>query len=115
MDKSRIIKDKFININDDELLYREKIQPKEKQYNDINRWIVKVNDGRRNLIPFLIDKLDLKGEILELGAGSCWLSSELSLLKSVKKIIRLGIIKRFIFYLFPRYIIVLKKYEEFFC
>lgn len=92
MNQSKLVKHKFTkDLNEKEVNYRNIIQPQEDKFNDISKWIKTINDGRRNISPILYRLIEFKGEILELGAGSCWFSSELSLLKSVNKIYCLDI------------------------
>jgi ubiquinone/menaquinone biosynthesis C-methylase UbiE len=80
MADSKLIRHSFAStLNQQELAYREKIQPSERGYGSLE----KLADGRRNIIPHLPH---IKGKILELGAGSCWLSSELSKKESVDEI-----------------------------
>ena len=87
MNQSKLVKHKFTEyFNKKELNYREIVQPQEDKYNDISKRILRINDGRRNTLHILYKKIGFKGEILELGAGSCWFSSGLSLLGSVNKI-----------------------------
>lgn len=88
MKKSKLIKFKFSEyLNKEELKYRETIQLQEDEFKDTSNWIERINDERRHIIlPFLYRNVDFKGEILELGAGSCWFGSELSRLDSVSKI-----------------------------
>ncbi|MFA6888187.1 MAG: class I SAM-dependent methyltransferase [Candidatus Woesearchaeota archaeon] len=73
-------------INKNELKYRNNIQPYENEYNQTDKWVKTINDGRRNILPILTSHIDFKGNILEVGAGSCWFSSELSRISSVKKV-----------------------------
>lgn len=85
--KSIIINQAFSGlINKQELNYREQIQPKEQEFDSIPKWISRIDDGRRDILPILYRFVDFKGEILELGAGSCWFGSELSRLKNVNKV-----------------------------
>lgn len=84
MKQSELIRHGYTeHMNKNELHYREIIQPKE---DDISKWINKINDGRRDIFKLLCRFIEFKGEILELGSGSCWFGSELSRIDSVKKI-----------------------------
>lgn len=86
MNKSRLIcKKEFLTnkANKQELFHRDKVQDKEQ----INAWKKRIMNGRLNIISQLKDKHVLfYGNILELGAGMCWFSSELSKLKTTKEI-----------------------------
>jgi SAM-dependent methyltransferase len=73
-------------LNEREKRYRDHIQPLEAPYCDIQTWYSQMEDGRRQIIPFLKQAFDPRGNILELGAGTCWLSSELSKLDGVRKL-----------------------------
>ena len=87
INQSRLIKHKFSQaLNKQELNYREIIQPRENEFNHTSKWIERISDGRRGILPILYRFIKFKGEILELGAGSCWFASELSRLDSVSKI-----------------------------
>lgn len=77
-----------------ELEYRNKLALKDPRTNTIEKWINKINDGRLLILPSLIKRgLRIKGNILELGAGMCWFSSELSKLKQVNQIYSLDFSK----------------------
>jgi len=83
MTNSRIIKHlQTDKINRDELNYREKIQPCEYNYGSL----AQLSDGRINILPLLSQ---IRGKVLELGAGSCWLSSELSRKEPVTEVFSL--------------------------
>jgi SAM-dependent methyltransferase len=73
-------------LNAREKHYRDHIQPLEDPYGDIQKWYSRIEDGRRQIIPFLKQAFNPRGDILELGAGTCWLSSELSKLDGVRKL-----------------------------
>ncbi|MEI7473974.1 MAG: class I SAM-dependent methyltransferase [bacterium] len=78
------------SINFEELNYREKIQPTEKSFANIDNWI-KAITPKLKTIPALLKVTEIKGTILELGAGSCWFSGELSKLETVNEIYCLDI------------------------
>ena len=81
------LKHKFTgDLNEKELKYRDILQPQQEEFNDKSKWIVRIDDGRRKILPFLYRNVDFGGEILDIGAGSCWFSSELSLLEPVSRI-----------------------------
>lgn len=54
---------------------------------------VRVVKQRTPIFRFLREKYNFKGEVLELGAGSCWLSALVSKLPKIKKIYALDISK----------------------
>ena len=82
-----VIKHPFSDkLNKDEWHYRQVIQPQEKDFANIDRWLQRINDGRRDLLPQLFQFVRFQGVILELGAGSCWFSGELSRIQAVQKI-----------------------------
>lgn len=73
--------------NLDELAYRNKIQLSEKKYATIDKWKKFTQFGVLNIIPFLLKQgVFFKGKILEIGAGACWLSSELSKIDKVQEV-----------------------------
>ena len=87
MNQTKLIKHRLTGyFNKKELNYREMIQSKENAYNSKSKWVSRINDGRLNILSTLCSKFELKGEILELGAGSCWLGASLSRLRSIEKI-----------------------------
>lgn len=72
-----------------ELRYRNEIQLREIGYHEPQMWIDKiVASGRLQILPYLYKNYHLKisGDVLELGAGSCWLTAELSKLPQVTKV-----------------------------
>jgi SAM-dependent methyltransferase len=86
-----IIKHEFTeDLNREELYYRDVIQPSEDDYREVQRWLV-VSVENSDVLPELYTFIEFKGEILELGAGSCWFSSNLSLLGLVNRIYCLDI------------------------
>ena len=74
------------HLNTAELQYRNDIQPGESEYASEDKWLERLNDGRRHWPRVLTESIDLSGEILELGAGGCWFGSELSRLDRVNKV-----------------------------
>lgn len=81
---SRIVFNDFSEyVNRQELEYRENIQPNEEAFQIENKWLERINDGRREIVPYLLRHLDIRGNILEVGAGSCWMSAELSKIPAV--------------------------------
>lgn len=78
--------------NSKELWYRNVEQPREERYASPEGWVRKIREsGRLSLLPYLEREAGvlLKGSILEVGAGSCWLSAELSKRPQVKEIVAL--------------------------
>lgn len=78
--------------NPKELWYRNVVQPQEETYSSPEKWIQKIRgSGRLSLLPYVEREggLHLRGSILECGAGSCWLSAELSKRPHVDKIVAL--------------------------
>lgn len=76
-----------------ELKYREEIQLREPQYENVQKWYERVQD-RIHIIPFLERRgIRFYGMILVLGAGSCWLPSMLSKLSTTRRIIALDFSK----------------------
>ena len=81
--------------NVSELTYREKIQPREKDFDLPKKWIR--NMRREKLkIPLILEGRGVKfaGSILEIGAGSCWFSSMLSKFPEVEEIYALDFSER---------------------
>jgi len=76
-----------------ELKYREEIQLREPQYENVQKWYERIQ-GHLGIISF-IEKRGIKfsGTVLVLGAGSCWLPSELSKLSMIRKIYALDFSK----------------------
>jgi ubiquinone/menaquinone biosynthesis C-methylase UbiE len=71
-----------------ELDYRENIQPHEAEFNSVERWEARIlGDNRLAILPWLQSHgVNPRGEGLDLGAGSCWLSAQLSRLPSVDRV-----------------------------
>lgn len=87
MVESLYIKHPFTDeLNLGELEYREKIQPHEENYDEITKWKKIVDGIDREILNKLYRFVNFHGEILELGAGSCWFGSTLSRINSVEKI-----------------------------
>lgn len=92
MKQTKIIRFDFSEyVDKGELNYREEIQLNEDDYNEISKWLDRINDGRRKIMPFLCDTLKIRGKVLEMGAGSCWLGSELSKIDAVTEVVCLDI------------------------
>ena len=73
--------------NLDELEYREKIQPQEEMYDHPQKWIRHMRKEKLKMPSVLKKKgIEFRGSILEIGAGSCWLSAVLSRFHEVKEI-----------------------------
>ena len=87
MTESKLIKHNLTDhINKKELYYRNVIQPQECGASNKSKLIKQMHDYRTNFLPILYNIIEFKGEILELGAGTCWFGSELSRLPSTNKI-----------------------------
>ena len=73
--------------NLDEVRYRERIQPREKIFYCPQEWIKHMRKDKFK-IPAILKENGVKfaGHILEIGAGSCWLSSILSKFSEVEEI-----------------------------
>jgi ubiquinone/menaquinone biosynthesis C-methylase UbiE len=71
-----------------ELSYRENIQPHEVAFNSVDRWETRIlDDNRLAILPWLqAHGVNPRGEGLDLGAGSCWLSAQLSTLPTVERV-----------------------------
>lgn len=70
-----------------EEMYRNEIQLSERKYSTIDKWKRFTQCGVLRIIPHLIQRgISFKGKILGIGAGGCWLSSELSKIDKVEEI-----------------------------
>jgi ubiquinone/menaquinone biosynthesis C-methylase UbiE len=71
-----------------ELNYRENIQPHEAEFTSVDSWEARVRgDNRLAVLPWLqAHGVNPRGEGLDLGAGSCWLSAQLSTLPAVERV-----------------------------
>lgn len=76
----------FVNL--DELNYRENIQPSEAEFDSVSKWEARIrSDNRLAILPRLCARgLALSGEGLDLGAGVCWLTAQLSALPDVTRV-----------------------------
>ncbi len=73
--------------NLDELRWRENIQfSGDDRYNDLGKWKRIYSDGRFDMLDHVAKSMDYCGDILEIGAGSGWMSAKLSLLKDVRSV-----------------------------
>jgi ubiquinone/menaquinone biosynthesis C-methylase UbiE len=74
--------------NQAELNYRENIQPQEAAFNSVDRWEARIlGDNRLAILPWLQSHgVNPQGEGLDLGAGSCWLTAQLSRLPAVERV-----------------------------
>jgi ubiquinone/menaquinone biosynthesis C-methylase UbiE len=83
------------NANKDEMKYMDgEIVNFKGQRESIEDKAERFEDNRLNILPHLSKKITIEGTILELAAGCCWLSSELSKFENVKKIYALDASKR---------------------
>jgi SAM-dependent methyltransferase len=70
--------------------YHECIQLHEDRFDSIDKWKARVQDGRLGFLKLLRKgNIQFQGTILELGAGMCWFSAELSKLEEVQEIFAL--------------------------
>jgi ubiquinone/menaquinone biosynthesis C-methylase UbiE len=90
--------------NKNELHYREDVQPQEEAFSSIDKWISRIDDGRRAYLKKIINKVKFYGDVLEVGAGSCWFGSELSKLDSVRKVYCLDFSEKIITNVSPKII-----------
>ena len=81
--------------NTKELKYREEIQPHENTFRNPKNWIQAMRKEKFE-IPILLKEnvAEFHGRILEIGAGSCWLSSVLSKFPEVQEIYALDFSRR---------------------
>lgn len=90
MEQSKIIdmEDSFTDkYNKKELKYRNEDALIDQRTDTLDKWKQRVLNGRLSIIPQLKKKsITFYGDILELGAGICWFSSELSKIKEVNEI-----------------------------
>ena len=73
--------------NPAELTYRNEIQLTEDRYREVADWIdIVTKDGYLEVLPYLRRRgIEPRGKGLELGAGMCWLSAQLSTLPQVER------------------------------
>lgn len=89
-------------INQRELNYREKIQPFETTFGTVENWISAMRVEKYGIPDFLRSKgICFKGSILELGAGSCWLSALLSKCPDVQEVYALDFSRRILVEIAP--------------
>ena len=80
---SRIARQDFTDhLDEAELYYINKVQPKEESFDDITKWRTEA-DKRRAIMPELLNEVKFKGRILEIGCGTAWLTGELSKIEEV--------------------------------
>ena len=73
--------------NKEELKWRNEEQfSKDEKYNDFEKWQKIYSDGRNCIPKFLNKKFHFKGKILEIGAGSGWLTSYISRFNDIEKV-----------------------------
>lgn len=84
--KSKLIKHSYTDkLNLLELNYHEDIQTHENGFDDLSPLISRIEDYSALKIQ-LLTKTNFRGNILELGAGTCWFGSMLSRLPEVREI-----------------------------
>jgi len=82
---SRIARQDFTeHIPQEELYYRNTQQPKEDDYYDFNKWF-SIVDQKRKVMTEVNRLMSFSGNVLELGAGSSWLTGEISKLANVNE------------------------------
>jgi ubiquinone/menaquinone biosynthesis C-methylase UbiE len=70
-----------------ELRYRNEIQLRDPKYDSLDRWRALTRVGTRRIVPFLVARGEgFHGRVLEIGAGACWLSAELSRIPAVTEV-----------------------------
>ena len=76
-------------VHQKELAFRESEGHLDVEFGSEAEWLRCVKEEFPKFIPFLIRRCGLKfgGKILEIGAGACWFSAELSKLPEVKEIV----------------------------
>lgn len=72
-----------------------------------------LQDGRLEYLPFIIfNRVDFIGKVLEVGAGMCWFSSEVSKLKSVNEVFSLEYSQYMLKEIAPQFMALLSAEEE---
>ncbi|HII14820.1 MAG TPA: class I SAM-dependent methyltransferase [Nanoarchaeota archaeon] len=93
MAQSKIIRARIVatkKANAAELNYRNVLESQDLRTNTIEKWFAKQSDGRLEYLPWLKKNGWVPyGRVLELGAGSCWFSSQISREKGVKNVFSL--------------------------
>lgn len=71
-----------------EVEYRRDSQLQEAEFDSLDKWYARIDDGRRRFIPFLRGRCGVKfsGRVLDLAAGSGWMSAEMSRMPEVKEV-----------------------------
>ena len=73
--------------NEEELRYRNTVQLTEDLYSDVDKWSKRQEQNKLSIVRFMVQRqLVPAGEGLEIGAGTCWLSAELSKMPQVTKV-----------------------------
>ena len=72
--------------NLEELDFRDNQQIFEENFDSLDKWIRRYQDGRLKLAKWVLQDVQPYGTICELGAGGCWLSATLSTLSEVKDV-----------------------------
>jgi ubiquinone/menaquinone biosynthesis C-methylase UbiE len=74
-----------------EVEYRRDSQLQEAEFDSLEKWYARVDDGRRRFIPFLRSQCGVKfsGRVLEIAAGSGWMSAEMSRITEVTEVFTL--------------------------
>jgi ubiquinone/menaquinone biosynthesis C-methylase UbiE len=102
----------FLNVA--EVEYRRDSQLQEEEFNSIEKWYACVEDGRRRFIPFLRDQCGVKfsGCVLELAAGSGWMSAEMSRMPEVTEVFALDASETLLQEITPNVFSYLQAQEE---
>ena len=79
------------HLNVAEVEYRRDSQLQEEEFDSLEKWYARVDDGLRRFIPFLTDQcgVEFSGRVLELAAGSGWMSAEMSRIEEVTEVFTL--------------------------
>lgn len=66
-----------------EMNYRDKSKEEYQDY--IHNFYAHSKDGKLEYLPYIQRSVEVSGKVLEIGAGICWLTSELSKIETVKE------------------------------
>lgn len=99
--------------NLDELKFRDSMPEKEEWQGYIKNLTKIINDGRLQYLPFILKKgVKIEGKVIELGAGVCWFSSQISRLSRVNEVYALEFSKFLLSEISPRFMSALNAKEE---
>src|ERR1041385_8865176 len=76
-------------VHEQELAFRETEGHLATEFGSEAEWLRRLQEEFPAFVPYLMDRCGLKfrGDILEIGAGACWLSAELSKVDAVREIV----------------------------